>query len=192
MTEEVSLRQRFVSLSGILGPRSAAIVQDGVVGIDLAGNASLDVVVKVTDVAETHVQVFGGLRKPDGSFQDDEDKVTINERLLKFAKSSSAIRCSLRTIYTLRQVLGGGRTIVEGDDNVVYRSGDAKSGPSFEMVSQDDLKTFVWVLQVNPTGGPYPNSGLSAELARKGGGKLAFAALHGRSPLIPVVETGCP
>lgn len=171
LTEEVSLRQRYVSLTGALTPKAAVIAQEGVVGIDLTGNATVDVILRLSPdyIMETEVLVFSGLRTETGAFEDDEDKVSVSTRLLRFAESSDPITCDLTATYSLRRVRKGADTIVEGDDRVDYAVGPALTDGSFRILSEQDLKALIWTLRADPT-----SSSPDAELALAGYGTLQF------------------
>jgi hypothetical protein len=143
MDEELSLRQRYVAISGLLTPGKAEIYQEGVVGIDLVGNASLEIVLRLTDTETMKVFRFGDLVKPDGRAvapgRLSYDVIDVRAP----RKVDEDIACTLSGTYELRHVKSGGRTVNEGDDHVVpYRGtlGLLPDGGKVVLIRKDELR----------------------------------------------------
>lgn len=146
-TEEVSLKQRYISLTGALSPRKVNLIQEGVTGLDLEGNASIDLTIEFNPkIIETHkVFKFSALNTSSGPKQsEDINFQLINLRIpeLNLINSlTNGIQCSLSGKYVLRHVVDGHQTITEGDDSVIFIRGKIKTIPAnIELLPKHELK----------------------------------------------------
>ncbi len=126
--EEVTLTQRYITVSGIIDDQELIIIQEGAVGIDLTGNSTAD----ITYLFPPHhcktekVIVFNSLRDSKGA-SSKQAKVSYNiidlkmpslEALAPFI--STGIPAYVSGSYTLRHVVSGADTLIEGDDDVKF------------------------------------------------------------------------
>lgn len=142
MTEEVSLKQRYVSISGSLNFQKARLYQQGVVGIDLAGNffVDLDVQSAYDPTRERTFITLGNLKSKAG--YTPAEKLQVEFKKLKFAASSTPVRCSLDFDFVLRHVVNKGHTVIEGDDEVRFVLGSGRN--EFELLGTADLRARVF------------------------------------------------
>jgi hypothetical protein len=143
LTEEVSLKQHYVAITGTLEPKRATIYQQGVVGIDLAGNAILDVELQVKHEPEL-LQVFRPrIVGSDGKWLPAAE-AALYIAYLRYPDSPGAIEAASKAEYRLRSVRREDRTVVEGDDTVAYRWGGASGGGKFVLIREELMKTSCW------------------------------------------------
>jgi len=141
--EELELRQRYVAITGTLSDHSASLYQEGVVGIDLTGNSSVDVeLAAVAEAPAVQMARVSGLRPgSSGGVQLTSARVTwpaTDDRC-----SAVDIRARLEVSYRIRRVLQGAATIVEGDDIIAYTETTADLG-EFVLVPARDQRVTLW------------------------------------------------
>ena len=145
LTEEIALKQRYVVFTGTLQKSEARIYQQGVVGIDLAGNAILDLVLTVPAHDEL-LQVFQPkVFDENGGWQKPKD-ATLYIAYLRYPESWSSVDAKLVGWYSLRSVKEAHRTVAEGDDAVVYRRGKTTGTETVELVDEKDTQANCWVI----------------------------------------------
>ncbi len=145
LTEELSLRERRIKITGTLAPdrRWAETYQQGSVGIDLTGNSTLDLTLKMPaadDGELKHTLRFtlsaGGRRLAPKDVGFRVRKLLLPE-LAKNAATGKveAVTCKISGSYRLRRVLYGQSTIMEGDDHVRFIHGEFEAGDKVEIIS---------------------------------------------------------
>ncbi len=143
LSEEVSLRQRYVVTSGRLNRDEAVLYLQGVTGIDLAGNFLVDITFQVKANRELKpVLVYGPLGK-DGRLMKPEE-IRIDFVDLKYPADSNSLICKMEYLYTLRHVKKQDKTIIEGDDDVDFITIRNKPALDIEVISEKELKTRVF------------------------------------------------
>ncbi len=144
LTEEVSLRQRYIALSGILSRTSASIVQEGVVGIDLAGNAFVDITLKLDPQAPEPVMAIGPY-KAAGNWRSASE-ISVNRRFIVFPQATSSILGDVQCDYILRSVADekSRRSVVEGDDKAVFLHGKTNMQAGATLIPSTQLDFKVW------------------------------------------------
>jgi hypothetical protein len=146
--EEVMLRQRYVELSGLLEEKNASLYQQGVTGIDLAGNFSVDFKIKAdSDESKLHpillLKNLGKHSKP-----NDAKDIQISFLKIKYPTSSKPIICDLEYLYSLRHVEKNGDTLIEGDDVVKFIRSRNNAKP-IELVGAEELRVRVFYIVTN-------------------------------------------
>lgn len=143
LTEEVSLRQRYVVLSGILAPHTASVMQEGVVGIDLSGNAFIDITFDLADKSEEPVLAIGPYKK-DGKWLEP-GKIPTNRRFVRYP-SGGEVTGDLSCDYVVRAISDdkSRRSVVEGDDKARYIFGRTGKQTGLTLVPHSDVDFHVW------------------------------------------------
>lgn len=147
LSEEITLRQRYITLTGVLDARSATLTQEGVVEIDLTGNTSIDLTVKFApDALETQEIVkFDSFTTSKGLKAANE----LSYRLIPIHipqysvvdDLKEGVRCFLTGNYIFRHVRKGSKTIIEGDDVVSFIQGGLEATPNeISLMSYEQLK----------------------------------------------------
>jgi len=143
LEEELELRQRYVAATGTLSERSASIYQEGVVGIDLTGNSSIDVELAAVAVSPAVLMA----RVTDVAPADSGTPQLTSARVVWPATDSRCsavdIRARLQATYRIRRVLQGAATVVEGDDTISYIETTADLG-EFVLVPARDQHVTLW------------------------------------------------
>lgn len=176
MREELSLRQRYIGFSGRLSDKNADLYLQGVTGIDLAGNFSIDFKIEVP-VSSRPAKVFlpGRLMKDNQPLSPDE--LTWKTGILHYPACAEEVACDLSCVYTVRAVLQKDETIVEGDDRVVFVQGLVDDLPRVVLVDDEKLKTRLFYLAAHKDHqtGEVTSSGEKVYLAPLFDGPLYFA-----------------
>jgi hypothetical protein len=146
LTEEILLRQRYVELTGRLDKKNAHLYQQGVMGIDLAGNFSVDFTIEIDQdsIASATVTSLKNLWK--GSIPNNGKDIQISFLELIYPNFSTPISCGLVSKYSLRHVEKNGRTIIEGDDVVKFIRGGSNQPNTIELVRKEELKVRVFYI----------------------------------------------
>ncbi len=143
LEEELELRQRYVAATGTLSDHSASIYQEGVVGIDLTGNSSIDVELAAIAAAPA-VQMA---RVTDMGSDDSGGAQLTTARVVwpdtDGRCSAVDIRARLKVSYRIRRVLQGAATVVEGDDTITYIETTEDLG-EFVLVPARDQRVTLW------------------------------------------------
>ena len=144
LSEELTLRQRYVGVTGTLATNSAWILMESIVGIDLAGNTVLDIVIEATPAPAAHQVLTIDQLEP--AEKSGQAQISIGRRLVQYPARSTPVTCELGGEYVVRRVTRNAETLLEGDDHVEFVSGKFRSAP-IELVSAAELATFVWAIQ---------------------------------------------
>ena len=149
LNEEVLLRQRYVVLSGHLQKENAILSQQGVTGIDLAGNFSIDfTIIADSDPSKQHtVLSLSNLWK--GPTPNKPKEIAVSFRRIKYAISSDPISCDLDLHYSFRHVTKFGNTISEADDVItLYRCHD-NNEKKIELIGKSELRVRFFYIAAN-------------------------------------------
>ena len=144
LTEEVQLRQRYEEFSGRLEKHSATFVREGVVGIDLTGEAIVGMTIEVeyTPVWYTSFRNLFVHNNP-----NDHGKVKISNLQVFVPKEARPICAEAELEYILRHVHSGENSVVEGDDHVTDYYG--KLDPlTLELIPKEDLAHYAWKVMI--------------------------------------------
>jgi hypothetical protein len=156
LSEEVTLSQQRVVLTGAMSPDSAMLLQQGGAGIDLTGNVTADFTFAVPAGEDT--TVFIPLLSPlSGDSAADraacEQRPDFARQTFRFALQSGAgpadVAFHIRLEYVLRDVPRGHSTLTESDDAVVFRTGRAMA--QSVVVPGEALEFEVFQLQIRDT-----------------------------------------
>ena len=150
LQEEMVLQQRRTQLTGAITPDTAMLLQQGGFGIDLTGNVTADFDLVVPGVRDTTVFIPS---VPDACGEEPvlrrqtiryPDPRTVNGRLAEL----DTVWMDVQLNYVLRDVRRGDRTLVEGDDDVVFREGTARID-RVAVIPGEMLKAAVFELRMN-------------------------------------------
>jgi hypothetical protein len=155
LQEQAKLSQRYTTITGSLTPNEADLIQQGAPGIDLAGNISVDMTIKVPANKDAYtITDFGELFAEGGKPTDpvtptDPAKLSVSSHSITAPKNQCRdIMADLTLNYVLRHVVEGAGTITESDDVVEFRIGTL-SPVSVTLVPADELKVPTWNLRLN-------------------------------------------
>ncbi len=148
LNEEVQLKQRYVTLTGILDADRAEVIQQGTTGIDLAGNVTLALSVAVTPLqGPVEVTEFSGLSAGGGPSRQADVRFRLFEvHVPTIPGKTDPIQAAAKLAYEIRHVTKNARTISEGDDHVALCSGEASVEGNFTLVPVEDMKFSTWHL----------------------------------------------
>jgi len=153
LTEEVSLKQKYEFLTGVLRPTQARISRQGVVGIDLAGTFYVDVTLQATNVKEAQVVRMGRLFAPNGA-PVPPPNVELSRAWVKYAQRPSTkdpvqpITSNVSMDYVLRSVQANHNTVIEGDDTVHFLVGKVSGLPTVDLVPAHELQATVYAVRL--------------------------------------------
>ena len=155
LQEQTKLSQRYTTITGSLTPKEADLIQQGAPGIDLAGNVSVDMTIKVPANKDAYTITDFGELFAEGDKPTDPVTPTDPAKLKVSSHSITApqdpcrdITANLTLNYVLRHVVAGADTITESDDVVEFRIGTLPP-VSVALVAADELKVPTWNLRLN-------------------------------------------
>jgi hypothetical protein len=157
LSEAILLRERYIKSSGILQANSARIIQQGVPGIDLAGNLTVDLDFRINPPYARHnVYLLGGT--------DAEPTITRVTRI--FPQKAVEVVASPDFCAEIRGIAAKDRTLMEGDDKAQFEKvcasatavrlyGSLRVNPSpvtnenaaLTLLTEDESLVTVWVLR---------------------------------------------
>jgi hypothetical protein len=149
LSEEILLRQRYVELTGRLENNEAYLYQQGVMGIDLAGNFSVDFTIEIDQGSIAWSIVTSLENLWNGPNPNNAKDIQISFVKLKYPNFSTPIRCDLAYEYSIRHVEKNGHTIIEGDDVVRFIKGTNHQTKTIELVREEDLRARVFYIVTN-------------------------------------------
>ena len=127
LEETVASSRRFTPITGSLSSASAAIVQQGAVGLDLFGNMTADFTLEMDSsdqnapaISSEWVYTTAGLFKDDKP-QTGNDKITVTRCERFYASKQDPITATLTASAVARLVTKGKETAIEGDDASTYQ-----------------------------------------------------------------------
>ena len=175
LSEEVSLRRRYVALAGALSPHEAILWQRGASGIDLAGTVTVDL-----DVQFPLSQTVNVVRLTDpfnGRTPRSGDEITVSTAQLLLPEAQD-LRATVSARYRLRHVRCNGDTVPEGDDWITLLDGDALlPDPNLTLVHRDNLVRHGYKLRLRAAS-PGETTATTGYLALQGVGELIFEDQH--------------
>lgn len=157
LAEEVTLRQRYVTLSGALHPWNAQIIQQSVSGIDLTGNTIVELDLKLDEdpkYSPATVAEFSQL-KDDNGRPNKPGSVAVAFKEVHIPKIPGTVEnpepvvAKAMLAYRLRKVVKGMETITESDDDVELLTASHCGGEKFDLVSADDLRFSTWEISTS-------------------------------------------
>jgi hypothetical protein len=152
LTEQMPLKRSFVKISGALTPRDARLTQRGDVGIDLSGTAAMDLDIRIREVSkqEELIFAFSDLYKDDKLVQASDVRVSVEN--VRLPAQACPVRAKVYLESTIRKVVSGADTIIEGDDNVVFEQQPRVEVGTVDLIKPEDIETLVWMLDLPDTG----------------------------------------
>jgi len=143
LQEEANIKDRSV-ITGSLTDTEAILFQKGAPGMDLSGNLIADVEFEATDIAPTILYKFDNLFS-DGSPETDPKKITISKTLARYPNLKQDIKGELEVDFVYREVTGGEKTFLEGDDVVVFQKGKDIIGDSdITLIKKEEVAVKTW------------------------------------------------
>lgn len=163
LSEELNVKHRFITISGVIEDNNLTLFQEGISGIDLTGNFSVDLNIEFTPGTEDvhHVAQFGSLRARDGRCNNpsaitmEMSKAWFPSETTMTNACSNGIRCELSGKYSLRHVVRGAESIIEGTHDIEVFAGEitpAKSNVTLISSSQikDEFGKYIIFLRGDP------------------------------------------
>jgi uncharacterized protein (DUF2141 family) len=146
LEENLKLAQRYISVNGALSPFAAELIQQGAPGTDVAGNLAVDFTIQVDSKAHTNTFTFSPLFD-DAEAPKPAGQVKITRQTVKYVEGPAAdIKAKATLTATLRHVVSGDDTVMEGDDDVEFRTGPAPA-VDLTLVPKESVEFSVWVLR---------------------------------------------
>jgi hypothetical protein len=139
LEENVTSTRRYTPLTGVLSERSAAIVQQGAVGIDLFGNLTADFTIEVGKSKNVRTLSAKGLFDKTDAAQTDLTKITLSWCDRVVSADQNALKAKLTAAATLRRAMEGHETAIEGDDEASFLPLATGPGADIELVGEKDL-----------------------------------------------------
>ena len=180
LNEEVTLRQRFITSTGVLDKHTATLVQEGVTGIDLAGNTSIDLTIELNpDKVETlSVIKFESLKNDKGYKAANElslKRISIKAPEFSVVESlKNGVFTRLTGSYIVRHVRKGDQTINEGDDEIEFIKGNLEVIPEhIAIMTKEQLERTRHRFYLHPLG--YKGKNLTIDLPENSNQSLEFA-----------------
>ncbi len=124
LTEEVLLKQRIIALNASISNdgKTLSIYQEGVSGIDLAGNVVITIILEnKANVKVEKVHSFSNLTT--GLTANTPDKIKITTRLFQYPNLPSDVTACMNFEGDFRKVTKRDKTISEADDRVELLTG---------------------------------------------------------------------
>ena len=144
LSETIRLRETVLPLYGILEGNKAKLVQKGSLGRDLVGIQTIDLIVEL--------EPGSGVSMVSSFAPADNDK----KKLAKLSTGTvyPPASCDPLTLTAtasgqLRQVISGDETITEADDVINLLPANSKAASVFEIVTQENMKRQMWLIQSN-------------------------------------------
>lgn len=129
LTEDVVLSQQRAVLVGALTPDSAMLLQQGGAGIDLTGNVTADFEFVVPAADEDTTVFIPVLSEVDTDSTKCKQRPAFARQTFYYPRQigqqPADVVFDVRLRYVLRDVPRGHRTILEGDDAALFRTGTA-------------------------------------------------------------------
>lgn len=146
LEEDLKLAQRYVAVTGALSPAAAELIQQGAPGIDVAGNLAVDFTIEVDSSAHTDTFSFNPLFDDAGN-PKPSGEVRLNRQTAKYVQGPAAdIKATATLTATIRHVTSGDDTVIEGDDDVEFRTGTAVP-VDLRLVPKESIEFSVWALK---------------------------------------------
>lgn len=145
LEEDLILRQRYIEFTGTLRPGEAQLLQQGAVGLDLAGNHTIDLVIRVAPHSQRlTVTTFTDLFAQ-GQPKTPDQVALRNQSVIVPRDQGQDITAQASLDYKLRRVIKGDTTFREGDDEVEFVSGTTSS-QAVLLISRTLLEYPTWSL----------------------------------------------
>lgn len=145
MEEQLNLRERLVSLTGIMTPTTASLFQQSIAGRDLTGNVIADFDLELPTQpsrAFTEVSYPAAAR---GSVDCAHPPEVLSQMVEVPVDSGRGVNATLVVDYVLRRVVAGHASMYEGDD-VVYLVHGSDTLRNAVIIPPSDLRVQVWEL----------------------------------------------
>jgi hypothetical protein len=151
--ETINLRQRFIKMNGAIkkNRQEAVLLQESQVGLDLAGNFSVDFTIDITNQKRSGFVIIGAFEKDGKPLKPDDIKIDFGS--LIYPVSSKPVQCDLAGDYTIRHLRQlplydrYDRELAEGLHRVVFVSGSS-TGDKVELISSKELRTSIYEIHL--------------------------------------------
>ena len=149
-TEEGSLRQRYVALSGNILEKGVKLYTESISGIDLTGNIIAEVSFKFTNTVSDFIHSFDKLYKTDGAPNSPDDIGVKFKFVIYPSLTKDVIMDDITVSGVLRAVVCNQRTIIEGDDKIAmleYTGLKPSDGSPVKLIRTSDAIPKKWVIK---------------------------------------------
>jgi hypothetical protein len=177
MEEEVQFRDLVPRATPVLIASESGVQQRGAIGIDLTGNVTAEIELRMLGEMRRAVLLIPGLFA--GGIAKQPNAVEIDFKVGRYAPSAEPLRANLHTSYVLREVLKNHETLQESDDRIrIATCEETIAGDPIEVVSAIELEFSTYQLQYDPPNGGAPLAGRRAlAIGRVRGGGEAYLPL---------------
>jgi len=172
-SEEVSLRQRYISISAYLRGETLHLYQEGVSGIDVSGNISVVVKLQFEDNFMKHVTFFNfdNLFKTSGP--EESQHIELSSVDVLYPKLDADVKVKIYFEGIVRDVKKGDKTISEADDYVtllyVKSASEINNDDNFTLLKKNELVPKAWALYDSKSGLPLFIEGIASNSASYSG-----------------------
>ncbi len=123
-TESKTIKDRIIT-NVMLTDDEISLLQEGIVGIDLEGNSSVKLHITLDGEPADIFRINSGQSKGDKMVLEEAKLIMPSYELI--AAFNDGLKFKLSGEYVLRDVVGNGKTIDEGDDSIILRQGNLVS-----------------------------------------------------------------
>lgn len=148
--EEANVKQRYVSLSASVNDGSISFYQESVAGIDLSGTIISDIEfdIPITHQITEHFYQFETTDKDQAFLARDKVKYKmIYETYADPIYRANDVRLNLNYSGVFRRVVNGGKTMIEGDDNIEFLQGEYTFPNSITLLRSQEMTPHKWFIQ---------------------------------------------
>lgn len=141
INEELSLKARYINVSGTLTPEKGVVIQQGGIDRDLEGNTSVVLTIKM-DGSTVNLMEFGKLMDDKGTPTKPADislKI-IPTRIPYRHEDTEGVILNASADYIFRHVSEGKETVIEGDDVVTLYKGSVTAQKQLVLLSPSDYE----------------------------------------------------
>ena len=146
LEENLQLMQRYISVTGTLTPDAAELIQEGSPGTDVTGNIVVDLTIQID--ASFHTDTFNFKPLFDGTGKPKPpDEIVFTRHTVTYVPRDAFrdVKAQGTLTATVRHVIRGDDTIMEGDDIVQFRRGSAQP-IVITLIPKELLRFNVWML----------------------------------------------
>lgn len=152
LREKLQLSRRYAAVTGTLLPERAELIEEGAPGIDLTGNLIVDLTIHVRGPSNHYDTFSFGPLVDAGGRLTMPNRIVIVRQTHIFTPDPKEIDADAVLTATVRRVKKGGSTLFEGDDDVVFATGN-RTVRHVLLVPVDCFRFSVWML-TGPGGYP--------------------------------------
>lgn len=140
-SEELALKTRYITVSGMLTPEKGVVIQQGGIDRDLEGNTSVVLTIKMGGKTVNLIE-FGELIDDNGTPTKPADlslKI-IPTRIPYWYENTEGVILNASADYLFRHVSEGKESVIEGDDVVTLYKGVVTAQKQIQLLSKSDCQ----------------------------------------------------